>query len=53
MDYFQFKQQNVHLHGLDMRDAYTNSIIKVHDIWFYNVYKMYILIVKSFMHTKT
>ena len=31
------KQYNFHLHGLDMRDGYTNSIIKVY-IWFYNVY---------------
>ena len=30
-----------------MRDTYTNSIIKVHYIWFYNVYKLNILIVKS------
>ena len=36
-----------------MRDTYTNSIIKVHYIWFYNVYKLYILIVESFIHTKT
>ena len=36
-----------------MRDTYTNSIIKVHYIWFYTVYKLYILIVKSFIHTKT
>ena len=36
-----------------MRDTYTNSIIKVHYIWFYNVYKLYVLIVKSFIHTKT
>ena len=36
-----------------MRDTYTNSIIKVHYIWFYNVNKLYILIVKSFIPTKT
>ena len=36
-----------------MRDTYTNSIIKVHYIWFYDVYKLYILIVKSFIRTKT
>ena len=42
---FSFNNRiNVHLHGLDMRDAYTNSIIKVHYIWFYNVYKLYVLI---------
>ena len=35
--------------GLDMRDTYTNSIIKVHYIWYYNVYKLSILIVKSFI----
>ena len=36
-----------------MRDTFTNSIIKVYYIWFYNVYKLYILIVKSFIHNKT
>ena len=46
-DYFQFKQQNVHLHGLDMKDTYTIQLLKY--IWFYNVY---ILTVKSFIHTK-
>ena len=33
--------------------THTNSIIKLHYIWFYNVYKLYIFIVKSFIHTKT
>ena len=28
MDYFKLKQKNVHLHGLDKRDTYTNTIIK-------------------------
>ena len=28
--HFLFKQYDVHLHGLDMRDTYTNSIIKEH-----------------------
>ena len=27
MAYFQLKHQRVHLHGLDMRHAYTNSIV--------------------------
>ena len=36
-----------------MRDTYTNSIINIHYIWFYNVYKLCILIVNSFIHTKT
>ena len=36
-----------------MRETYTNSIIKVYYIWFYNAYKLYILIVKLFIHTKT
>ena len=31
-----------------MRDTYTNSNIKVHYIWFYNLYQLYIFIVKSF-----
>ena len=26
-----------------MRDTYTNSIIKVHYIWYYNMYKLCIL----------
>ena len=38
---------------MDIRDTYTNSIIKVHYILFYNAYKLYILRVKSFIHTKT
>ena len=50
--YFQFKQQNVNLHGLDMRDTYSISIIKVHCIWFYNMYKLYLVMV-HFSHTKT
>ena len=36
-----------------MRGTFTNSIIKVHYIWYYNMYKLCILIVKSFIHTKT
>ena len=27
---FSLNNRNVHLHGLDMRDTYTNSIIKGH-----------------------
>ena len=50
---FDLFEKNVNLHGLDMRDTYTNSIIKVHYISYYNVYKLYILIVKSFIYTKT
>ena len=29
--YLQLKYQGVHLHGLDMRDTYTNSIINNND----------------------
>ena len=29
--YFQLKHQGVHLHGFDMRDTYTNSIINDND----------------------
>ena len=43
----------IYIHGLEMRDTSINSIIKVHYIWFYNVYILCILIVKSFIHTKT
>ena len=35
-----------------MGDTYTNTIIEANYIWFYNVNKLYLLIVKSFIHIK-
>ena len=32
--YLQLKHQGVNLHGLDMRDTYTNSIINDNDGYF-------------------
>ena len=40
--WFQFKQQNVHLHRLDMGDTYVNSIINdfflKHNIYIKDIY---------------
>ena len=51
MDYFQLKQYNVHLHGLDMRDTYTNSIIKTFLNFQFN-YKVQNLYKKHFLKHK-